>query len=174
MPIMSFGQVPYPTNRKKFGVLPAGKYRAFCKKVEVSWNKEGVETWGLKMEVLEPREYAGSWVFDNLYWGSTRDPKANVESLGRCKLVCHRLGGLNVDSMDEIEVRPEDLEGKSCWIHTKVETVDRDGKPLLKGPRARVHFDGYELDGLPEQGATEPGVPMEDPPEALQTEPTPF
>lgn len=127
MPKIPFSKVP---DAQDFSPLPEGKYLCRLEEITPANTQLGDEMWKLKFEVIDG-DYVGRHIFDNMVFSKA--------ALPRVKLMCSRLG---MDTSQDQDFEPDDIEGKSCWVIVEVEDYeDQYGKPKK---RNKVPFAGYE------------------------------
>lgn len=127
MPKIDFTKVE---DAQDFMPLPDGKYLCELKEIEESLTQRGDDLWKLRFEVIEG-EYMGRYIFDNLVFSEA--------ALKRAKLICARLG---IDVSKEVDVEPELLLHKKCYINVLTEGYEDNDGNVKK--RNVVPFAGYE------------------------------
>ena len=127
MPRIDFNTVE---EAEDFSPLPEGKYLCRLQTVEKAQTQYGDEMWKLRFAVAEgPHERR--YVFDNLVFSEA--------ALKRVKLICSRLG---VDVSGEVDLTPDLLIHRTCWITVDTEEYeDEDDRPKKRNV---VPFAGYE------------------------------
>lgn len=113
-----------------FSPIPDGKYLCRLAEVEEAATQYGDEMWKLKFVVEEGR-YRGRYIFDNMVFSPA--------AMKRVKLICSRLG---LDTSGELDLTPEDIKGRACYL--TVETEDYEDSEGNAKKRNTVPFAGYE------------------------------
>lgn len=128
MPKVNFPEVPDAQN---FSPLPEGKY--LCKLIEIdeSTTRNDDEMWKLHFKVIKG-EYKGRILFDNLVFSEA--------ALKRAKLICSKLG---LDTSQEIDVTPDLLLNRKCYLLVGIKDYENDKGETRKGNV--IPFAGYEL-----------------------------
>ena len=88
--------------------------------------------WKLRFEVLDG-EYRGRYIFDNMVFSDA--------ALKRVKLICSRLG---LDVSGEVELTPEVIMGRKCWVTVETEEYEDDDECFPCHP-CRRKSPGWEL-----------------------------
>jgi len=91
-------------------VLPKGLYRTFISNVESKQSKSGNPMWKVTLDVIEPAQYAGAKLFDNLVW------TAKAENMVMRRLLA---AGFNVQPGARINMRPSELLNKRVTVQVK-------------------------------------------------------
>ena len=113
-----------------FTPLPDGKYLCKLTEIEEAETQYGDEMYKLRFEVMEG-EHTGRIIFDNMVFSEA--------ALKRVKLICSRLG---FDVSGELEITPDILKNRTCYISVTTEGYeDEEGKPKKRNV---VPFAGYE------------------------------
>jgi len=113
--------------------LRAGRYLCQCYKVTAKQSQKGISMWSLAFAVLEgplggePEQVDGRIVWDNLVW--------TPEALSRAKLICKRLGGIDVDKPD-LKITENDFLQKYIYLDLIIGEYKRR-------KRNEVDFAGY-------------------------------
>lgn len=127
MPKIDFSKID---DVQDFSPLPDGKYLCKLAGIEEASTQYGDEMWKLRFEVIKG-EHTGRFIFDNLVFSEA--------AMKRVKLICSRLG---LDVSSEIEITPELLEGRKCYVSVLTEEYeDNEGN---NKKRNVVPFAGYE------------------------------
>ena len=127
MPKIDF---PNVQDAKDFSPLPEGKYLCQLSKITKATTKYDDEMWKLHFKVIQG-EYTGRIIFDNMVFSKA--------ALGRVKLICSRLG---LDTSQEVDVTPDLLQGRKCYISVEIQDY-KDNKGYTK-KRNVIPFAGYE------------------------------
>ena len=127
MPKINFEEIE---DVQDFTPIPSGRY--LCKLVEVEESKTQYddEMWNVRFEVIEG-EHKGRAVFDRMIFSQA--------AIKRVKLICSRLG---LDVSGPMNLTPEMVKGKTCYIAVQIEEYLDEGKNAKK--RNVVPFAGYE------------------------------
>jgi hypothetical protein len=115
-----------------FATIPEGVYDCRVGAVRVGHTRDGHERWALRLDVCSG-DYAGrvaAW--DGLTWSD--------KGAQRVKFVLQALG---LDSSGEVEVQPEELEGRMARVVLVLEEWE-DPLTRRRQVRLRVPFRGYE------------------------------
>ena len=128
MPKVNFPKVP---DVQDFSPLPEGKY--LCKIIEIdeTTTRNDDEMWKLHFKVIKG-ESRGRHLIDNLVFSEA--------AMKRVKLICSRLG---LDTTQEIDVTPDLLLDRKCYIEVEIQDYVNDKGEDRK--RNKVAFAGYEL-----------------------------
>ena len=127
MPKIDFSKVD---DVQDFTPLPDDRYLCQLGEIEEDTTQYNDEMWKLKFEVIEG-EYSGRFIFDNLVFSEA--------ALKRAKLICSRLG---LDVSAEIDLTPDLLKGRKCYVLVTTEEYENDEGETKK--RNVVSFAGYE------------------------------
>lgn len=129
MPKVDFNDVP---DTEDFSPLPDGDYRCRCDEIKEEVSKNGNDMWNMTF-IVTGGEYKNRKIFDNMVF--------TEKAMNRVKLISHRLGGIEVDTIGEIDLRPPMFIGKEV-ILTVIETsyADSEGNEKKKN---KVIFGGY-------------------------------
>ena len=127
MPTIDFSKVEEP---QEFKPLPEGRYYCQLVEIEESETLNGDEMFKLRFEVLDG-EYADRIIFDNLVFSKN--------AMKRAKLICSKLG---VDVSGEVEITPELLKDRKCYVSIQVKKYESDEGKIRE--RNEVSFAGYE------------------------------
>ena len=135
--------------------VPVGVYDVKVVSVYPGHTRDGNERWGLRLEVLDG-EFAGKLAaWDGLVWSERGMP--------RIKSVLEVLG---FDVQGELEVEPDDLEGRKARVEVVIEEYESATGVLKRG--MAVPYGGWAvLDGAPgdvdEEGATREALVRDSP-----------
>ena len=127
MPKLNFDQVE---EVQDFSPLPDGKYLCQLNDIEESSTQYNDEMWKVRFEVIDGED-AGRMIFDNLVFSKA--------ALKRVKLICSRLG---LDVSGEVDLTPELLKGRKCYVSATTEEYQEEEGRTKK--RNVVPFAGYE------------------------------
>ena len=127
MPRIDFSTIE---DAEDFAPLPEDKYFCHLTRVEEASTQYGDEMWKLRFTVASGA-HQGRYIFDNMVFSDA--------AMKRVKLICSRLG---MDVSQEIDVTPDLIKGKACYI--TVETEDYEDQEGNTKKRSIVPFAGYE------------------------------
>ena len=131
----NWDEVPEPTN---FDPLPLGWYTVEVEKCTERFTQKQELQFKLEFVVIEGA-YTGRKMKDSIFFSTKAIPRA--------KLIIKRLG---VDLGGTMDVTPEMLLGRRCYINTTQieEQVGKDGKTYRNN---KIAFSGYRsIDEAPE------------------------
>jgi hypothetical protein len=138
MPRIDFNNVG---DVQDFSPLPDGKYLCRVADVEEAATQYGDEMWKLRFAV-DSGPHRGRYIFDNMVFSDA--------ALKRVKHICSRLG---LDTSGELDLTPELIKGRSCYVTVNSEEYeDQEGN---KKVRNVVPFAGYETAGSTTEDADE-------------------
>lgn len=127
MPKVDFSHVE---DVQDYTPIPPGKYLCKLIDVEEARTQYDDEMWKLRFQVIEG-PHAGRSLFDNLVFSAA--------ALKRVKLICSRLG---LDVTGELNLTPDMIKGRSCYLTTQVEEyVDAEDRKKMRNV---IGFAGYE------------------------------
>lgn len=127
MPKIDFSTVE---DAQDFSPLPEGKYLCRLAEVEETGTQYGDEMWKLRFVVAEG-PYQGRRIFDNMVFSEA--------AMKRVKLMVSRLG---LDVSGEIDLTPEAIKGRTCYVTVETDEYEDDEGKTKK--RNVVPFAGYE------------------------------
>lgn len=113
-----------------FPPLPDGEYLCRVNEIEHSATLYGTEVWILQLGVLKGK-FIGRHIFSEM--------RFSVSTYPRVKLICFRLG---LDVSGEIDLTPDLLKGRECYISVGTEEYTTSEGKIKK--RNAVFFGGYE------------------------------
>lgn len=122
--------------------IPPGTYRVRIAEVRVGHTQEGVERWGLRLDVIEG-DYAGrTAAWDGISWGE--------RGKARTKFVLSQLG---YETDGVVRIEPQELQGKAAVVSLQREERE-DPLSGQRVVRLKVPYLGWEReDALPSNGA---------------------
>ncbi len=121
---VDLGSIESPQDRQP---VPAGTYYCELEAIEERRTKSGDDLWSLRW-IIQTGPYEGRALWDSVAFSEAALPKV--------KILCTALG---VGEGGEVELRPDVLIGRRCYVRVYIETQTYGGGP----PRNRVPFDGY-------------------------------